>query len=138
MADWHPHEVHILPVTQLGDRYHRYRFTDTDGETAMAGSLRRFGLLSLLVVCLREETHGVLDGFKRLAAARALGLKTLSARLLEVDEHGAKAAIHALNDVGHRPMEWEEAWIVHALVREDGMTQVEATRLACEPRAPQQ
>jgi len=129
MADWHPHEVHILPVTQLGDRYHRYRFTDTDGETAMAGSLRRFGQLSPLVVCLREETHEVLDGFKRLAAARALGLKTLSARLLEVDEREAKAAIHGLNDVGRRPMEWEEAWIVHALVREDGMARVEVAEL---------
>ena len=46
-------------------------------------------------------------------------------RLLEVDERAAKAAIHGLNDTGRRPHEWEEAWIFHALVREDGMTQVE-------------
>jgi ParB-like chromosome segregation protein Spo0J len=129
MADWNLDDVHILPVAQLGDRYHRYRFTDTDAETAMAGSLRRYGQLSPLAVCLREETHEVLDGFKRLAAARALGLNTLSARLLEVDERGAKAAIHGLNDTGRRPQEWEEAWIVHALVREDGMTQVEVAEL---------
>ena len=56
-------------------------------------------------------------------------LKTLSARLLEADERAAKAAIHGLNDVGRRPNEWEEAWIVHALVREDGMTQVEVAEL---------
>ena len=78
--------VRCLDLAQLGDRYRRYRFTDPDAETAMAGSFRRYGQLSPLVVCLREETYEVLDGFKRLAAARALGLKTLGARLLEADE----------------------------------------------------
>ena len=34
----------------------------------------RYGQLTPLVVCLREETFEVLDGFKRLAAARTLGL----------------------------------------------------------------
>jgi len=129
MTQWHDEDVRRLDLAQLGDRYHRYRFTDTDAETAMAGSLRRYGQLSPLVVCLREETHEVLDGFKRLAAARAVGLKTLNARLLEADERVAKAAIYGLNDTGRRPQEWEEAWIVHALVREDGMTQVEVAEL---------
>ena len=109
MALWHDEDVRLLDVAQLGDRYRRYRFTDPDAETAMAGSLRRYGQLSPLVVCLREETHEVLDGFKRLAAARALGLKTLRARLLEADERMAKAAIYGLNDTGRRPQEWEEA-----------------------------
>ena len=122
-------------MAQLGDRYRRYRFTDPDAETAMAGSLRRYGQLSPLVVCLREETHEILDGFKRLAAARALGLKTFRARLLEADERMAKAAIYGLNDTGRRPQEWEEAWIVHALVREDGMTQVEVADFWAGTRA---
>ncbi len=129
MTCWHDEDVRLLAVAQLGDRYRRYRFTDPDAETAMAGSLRRYGQLSPLVVCLREETHEVIDGFKRLAAARTLGLKTLSARLMEADERLAKAAIYGLNDTGRRPQEWEEAWIVHALVREDGMTQVEVAEL---------
>ena len=129
MAQWHDEAVSLLEVAQLGDRYRRYRFSDPEAETAMAGSLRRYGQLSPLVVCLREETHEVLDGFKRLAAARILGLKTLGARLLEADERAAKAAIYGLNDTGRRPHEWEEAWIVHALVREDGMTQVEVAEL---------
>ena len=86
MIPWHDGDVRPLDVAQLGDRYRRYRFTDPDAETAMAGSLRRYGQLTPVVVCLRDETPEVLDGFKRLAAARALGLKTLSARLLEADE----------------------------------------------------
>ena len=129
MTQWHDEDVRCLDLAQLGDRYRRYRFTDTDAETAMAGSLRRYGQLSPLVVCLRPETYELLDGFKRLAAARVLGLKTLGARLLEADERVAKAAIYGLNDTGRRPQEWEEAWIVHALVREDGMTQVEVAEL---------
>jgi ParB-like chromosome segregation protein Spo0J len=82
-----------------------------------------------LVVCLREETHEILDGFKRLAAARALGWETLSARLWEADERAAKAAIYGLNQTGCHTQEWEDAWIVQALVREDGLTQVEVAEL---------
>ena len=56
-------------------------------------------------------------------------LSTVGTRLLEADERAAKAAIHGLNQTGRRTQEWEEAWIVHALVREDGMTQVEVAEL---------
>ena len=128
-TQWHDDAVRLLDVAQLGDRYRRSRFTDPDAETAMAGSLRRSGQLSPLVVCRRAETHEVRDGFQRRAAARAIGQKTLGARLLEADERAAKAAIYGLNDTGRRPQEWEEAWIVPALVREDGMTQVEVAEL---------
>jgi ParB-like chromosome segregation protein Spo0J len=53
----------------------------------------------------------------------------LSARLLEADERTAKAAIYGLNRAGGRTRELEEAWIIQALVREDGMSQVEAAEL---------
>ena len=71
----------------------------------------------------------VLDGFKRLAAAQTLGLSTVSTRLVEVDERLAKATILGLNQTGRRTQDWEEAWIVHALVREDGLTQEEVAEL---------
>jgi len=129
MADWHAGAVHSLAVTRLGERYRRYRLPDPDAEAAMTGSVRRYGQLSPLVVCLREGTFEVLDGFKRLAAARALGLEAVAARRLEADERAAKAAIHGLNQTGRRTQEWEDAWIVHALVREDGLTQVEVAEL---------
>ena len=51
-------------------------------------------------------------------------------RWLDADERSAKAAIFGLNSVGRRPNELEEAWIVQALVREDGLTQVEAADVA--------
>ena len=64
----------------------------------------------------------------RTAAAR-IGWTTLSVRVVEVDERSAKAAIHGLNSVGRRPSELEEAWLVQALVREDGLLQLEVARL---------
>ena len=78
MADWHAGDVRFLTMTQLGERYRRYRLPDPDAEAAMTGSFRRYGQLTPLVVCLREETYEVLDGFKRLVAARTLGLSTVA------------------------------------------------------------
>jgi ParB-like chromosome segregation protein Spo0J len=122
-------DVRFMAVDQLGQQYRRYRLPDPEAEAAMAASLRRYGQQTPLVVCLREETYEVLDGFKRLAAARVLGLKTLTTRSLEADERLAKAAILGLNQIGRRAQDWEEAWIVHALVREDGLTQEEVAEL---------
>ena len=129
MTDFCTTDVRFMAVDQLGQRYRRYRLADPEAEAAMVQSLRRYGQQTPLVVCLREETHQVLDGFKRLAAARVLGLKTLTTRSLEADERLAKAAILGLNQVGRRAQDWEEAWIVHALVREDGLTQEEVAEL---------
>ena len=129
MIQWHDEDVQCLDLAQLGDRYRRYRFTDADAETAMAGSLRRYGQLSPLVVCLREESTRSSTVSSVWPRRGRSGLKTLTARLLEADERVAKAAIYGLNDTGRRPHEWEEAWIVHALVREDGMTQIEVADL---------
>src|SRR5205807_6565166 len=64
-----------------------------------------------------------------LTAARALGHTTVATRLREADEPRAKATIFGLNQTGRHTQEWEEAWIVHALVRDDGMTQVEVAEL---------
>lgn len=96
----------------------------------MARSLERYGQLSPVVVCRRNERYELIDGFKRLGAARRLPqMEQLAARLLEADERTAKAAIYGLNRAGGRTRELEEAWIIQALVREDGMSQVEVAEL---------
>jgi ParB-like chromosome segregation protein Spo0J len=122
-------EVGPRPVAELGERYRRYRLADPAAEEAMARSLRRYGQLAPLTACRREGRVELLDGFKRRAAAAAVAWPTLSVRLWDVDERAAKAAIFGLNSVGRRPNELEEAWIVQALVREDGLSQVEAAEL---------
>jgi ParB-like chromosome segregation protein Spo0J len=128
--DWDNGVVRPIAFDRLGQKYRRYRLTDPAAEDAMAGSLRRWGQLSPVVACVRDEELELLDGFKRLAAARQVaGLTSLSARVLAVDERTAKAAILGLNRAHHGARELEEAWIVQALVRDDGLTQVEAAQL---------
>jgi len=127
---WHEGVVRPVPLDGLGQSYRRYRLADPPAEAAMAGSLRRWGQLSPLVACVHQQQLQVLDGFKRLAAARQVpGLGTLSVRVVTVDERTAKAAILGLNRGQRSTRELEEAWVVQALVREDGLTQVEAAQL---------
>ena len=59
-----------VALADLGQAYRRFRLTDADAETAMAGSLRRWGQLSPVVAYQRGARLEVLDGFKRLAAAQ--------------------------------------------------------------------
>jgi len=84
----------------------------------MARSLERYGQLSPVVVCRRQERYELIDGFKRLGAVRGLrrsrvcrpgSWRPMSAR--------RKAAIYGLNRAGGRTRELEEAWIIQALVR---------------------
>jgi ParB-like chromosome segregation protein Spo0J len=126
---WHEGSTRPVRLAELGQQYRRYRLADPEAEEAMAGSLRRWGQLAPVVACLRQEKLELLDGFKRWSAAHQLAGMTLSVRVLAVDEPTAKAAILSLNR-GQRPArELEEAWIVQGLVRDDGMTQVEAAHL---------
>jgi ParB-like chromosome segregation protein Spo0J len=130
VANWTEGEIRWIALDSIGERYRRYRLPDAGAEAAMAGSLARYGQLSPLAVCLREERPEVLDGFKRVAGARTMsGIVSLQARLVEVDEPTAKAIILGLNGIGGRMKELEEAWIVQALVREDGLSQLQVAEL---------
>jgi ParB-like chromosome segregation protein Spo0J len=128
--DWPVGEERRLPLVSFGEVYRRYRLPDEAAEAAMARSMARDGQLSPSIVCLRQDRVEMVDGFKRLSVARRLGnWSSLLARRLDLDERGAKAAIYRLNQVARPTRELEEAWIVRALVREDGLSQVEVAEL---------
>jgi ParB-like chromosome segregation protein Spo0J len=123
-------QVCPVRIDVLGDQFRRYRLRLPQAVEAMAQSLRRWGQCAPIVATLREERPQVLDGFTRWeAAGQVRGMTTLSVRLIEVDDRRAKAAIYGLNQTGRRPHELEEAWIVRALVREDGLSQPEVAEL---------
>ena len=127
---WTQEEVRPLALERIDERLHRYRLAQPKLERSMAQSLERYGQVSPVVICVQDDDYVLIDGFKRLSAARKLkGMTSLQARRMDVDEQGAKAAIYNLNRIGTRPLELEESWIVHALVREDGLSQVEAAQL---------
>jgi ParB family transcriptional regulator, chromosome partitioning protein len=123
-------QVTAVRLDELGNHFRRYRLRVPQAVQAMAQSLRRWGQCAPIVATLREEKPQVLDGFTRWEAAQQVrGMTTLSVRLIDVDDRRAKAAIHGLNQTGRRPHELEEAWIVRALVREDGLSQSEVAEL---------
>jgi hypothetical protein len=127
---WPEGEVRAIPLEEIDERLHRYRLAQPKLEKSMAQSLARYGQISPIVICILEAAYVLIDGFKRLRAARTLqGLRHLYARRMDVDAQSAKAAIYHLNCIGQRPVELEECWIVHALVREDSLSQVEAAQL---------
>src|SRR3990172_1603748 len=125
-----PTKLVELDLLEIGDHYGRFRLHTPEVERAMARSLRRYGQLSPVVVCLRQGRYELIDGFKRLAAARSLGeWGRLLVRVMEADDKAAKVAIYGLNRVGGKTSELEDAWIVYALVREDGVSQLEVAEL---------
>ena len=130
MLRWVQESPLPLPVDEIGEHYGRYRLHLPEAERAMARSLERYGQLSPVVVCQRQDRYELIDGFKRLGAARTLArMSHLFARPMEADERTAKAAIYGLNRAGGRTRELEEAWIIQALVREDSLSQVEVAEL---------
>jgi ParB-like chromosome segregation protein Spo0J len=127
---WVEEEPRELRLDEIGESYGRYRLHVPELERGMMRSLESYGQLSPIVVVREQDRWELIDGFKRLGAARKLlSMDRLQARRIEADERGAKAAIYGLNRAGGRTREIEEAWIIHALVREDGLTQVEVAEL---------
>jgi ParB-like chromosome segregation protein Spo0J len=123
-------EVTAVRLDALGDQFRRYRLRVPQAVQAMVQSLRRWGQCAPIVATVRQERPQVLDGFTRREAAQQVrGMTTLLVRLIDVDDQRAKAAIHGLNQTGRRPYELEEAWLVQALVREDGLSQSEVAEL---------
>jgi len=124
-------EVRQFGLDEFDQRYAALRLQATiEVRQAMIQSLRRYGQISPLVVWRTAGAWVLIDGFKRLEAARQVPeLETLGARLIEADPRTAKAAIYGLNQLSRRVHLLEEAWIVCALVREDHLTQWEAAQL---------
>ena len=55
MSHWTAEEFRALPLEEIDVRYGRYRLSVLEAEETMARSLRRYGQISPIVVCLREE-----------------------------------------------------------------------------------
>ena len=122
--------VRSLHLSDFDLRFDRYRLIQPKADLLMARSLAKYDQLAPVVYCQLEGSLVLVDGFKRLRAARTLkGVTSLQARALEVDEHGAKAAIFNLNLVTSKPNELEESWIIYALVHDDGLPQIEVAQM---------
>lgn len=125
-----------LRLEEVGESYGSLRLVNPRAEKQMRESLQRYGQMSPVVVCRGTgEGFELLDGFKRLHASQQLGWEAFRARVLEVGVRAAKAAVLYLNWVSRSVSDLEEGWVVHALCREDGLTQVEVGQLLGRDRS---
>jgi len=113
-----------LPVATLGETLGVLRLCEPDAVARMCQSLERHGQLSALAVFTARGSVEVIDGFKRLRAARALGWDEVRARAIEVDAVGAKIAVAFLHECSGLT-EIEEGWLVRSLYRDDHLSQPE-------------
>jgi len=119
-------ETMSIPITRIGERFALLRIVEPQAERIMLHSMQKYGQLTPVVTCrIVPGEHELLDGFKRLRAARKLGFSELTVRPLDVSLRACKAAMLQLNRVGRAISGMEEALVVHSLYHEDGLSQVE-------------
>lgn len=118
----------VISLEELSGTLAGLRLCDEERIRRMRDSLVRQGQLMALVAYRHGDLLEVVDGFKRLRASQQLGWRMLRVRELEVDSVGAKAALLVLNQ-GQGLTELEEAWLVRALYRTDGLAQPQIARM---------
>ncbi len=117
-----------VPVADLGTRFEALRLSAPDAVRRMEQSLRRCGQLNALLVWRHADSLEVLDGFKRVRAARRVEIETLRVQTLALDLPVAKASILVAN-ARTTVDELEEGWLIRSLYREDRLTQPEIAQL---------
>jgi len=119
----------VVAIADLGERLAPLRLCEASALAAVRRSLERHGQMSALTLFVPGDATGtseleLLDGFKRVRAARALGWSTLLARVDDVGVIDAKLRLCELHE--HRGLtELEQAWLVRSLYRDDGLSQPE-------------
>jgi ParB/RepB/Spo0J family partition protein len=115
-------------LPDLGEGLGHLRLCNAEVQQAMERSLASHGQITPLVVCERARGYEVIDGFKRLRAVRALRWDALWVHVADV--RGAAAKVQIVHSNRRESLtEIEEAWIIRALHREDGLSQPEIGRL---------
>lgn len=94
----------------------------------MVSSLSQHGQLTPAVAVMRSAQWEVVDGFKRLEAAKRLGWPMLTVSVATFDEPGQWAAMLLLNRGSQSMMELEEALVIRELLRQ-GLTQVQISEV---------
>lgn len=112
-----------VALADVGDELSVLRLTMPAAVRAMEQSLSRLGQLTPMLV-RRTESGGLelIDGFKRVRAARQLGWTHVAVVVVEVDSAGAKLRLLQAN-ASRGLSVLEVAWVVRGLYRSDKLTQ---------------
>jgi ParB/RepB/Spo0J family partition protein len=118
-----------IAITVVSETHAQLRLSDKACVRVMRESFERHGQLTPIAVYSRDADHWeVIDGFKRLRAARELEWTHVRVREISTEPAAAIASMMALN-ASSRLTDLEEAWLCRALCREHGLAQHEAGRL---------
>jgi len=113
---------------EVGEALLEVRLCVPEAQLQMRRSLSVLGQLTPVQVYREGGKLQLIDGFKRLHAARALSWPQLRAEVQPVDATGAKVRLWRCN-AGAGLSELEEAWLVRALYRDDKLTQPQIGQL---------
>jgi len=130
LADQPGPDIRDISLTAIGRRYERLRIANPRADKVIYRSMANYG--QFLPVVATGDANGtveLLDGFKRLRAARALELPTLRVRVMRVGARAGKAMLLQLNWQVRTINAIEESLTVRSLHREDGLSQVEIAAL---------
>jgi hypothetical protein len=118
-----------VAISGLGERHAHLRLCGEEPVLQMRRSLERHGQLTALGAYMAEMGElEVIDGFKRLRAARQLDWKDLRVHVLGEDVAAATAAMVLLNETCGLT-EIEQGWVCRLLHRDQGLPQFEVARL---------
>ena len=113
--------IDVAP-TEVGEALCQVRLCPPEAQREMRQSLAKLGQLTPVQVYREGGKLELIDGFKRLHAARAMSWPKLRAEVQQVDAAGAKVQLWRCN-AGAGLSEIEEAWLVRSLYRDDKLTQ---------------
>jgi len=113
---------------EIGEALSVVRLCAPEAQRQMAQSLAKLGQVTPVQVYREAGKLELIDGFKRLRAARAMSWSKLRAEMQLVDAVGAKVRLLRCN-LGAGISEIEEAWLVRALYRDDKLTQPQIGQL---------
>lgn len=125
-----------LPLAEIHESLSSLRITRPALEDKMRRSLEAHGQLTPVTVWMKDGRNELVDGFKRLHAARRIpNLSELSARVMAADGTTAKRAMLTLNQLGAGLSALEEAWVVRSLVRDERLIQQKVAALLARDRS---
>lgn len=111
-----------LAPSELGEALLAMRLCSPEAQQQMQLSLSKVGQLTPIQAYRTGAKVELIDGFKRVRAARELSWPTLRAEVHMLDAAGAKVRLWRCN-AGAGLSELEEAWLVKSLYREDKISQ---------------
>lgn len=124
MTGW----IEAVDLRELSEQLRVLRLGTEEAQREMQRSLQRHGQLSPVLVCRTTKTLEVVDGFKRLGAARAMSWAGLQVDVREGDLRQAKLWVFQSNS-GRGLTDFEQAWLVRSWYRQDGLTQPQIAAL---------